>query len=181
MKIMNCPLNGPRNIQEFVCAGTVQEHPEPNRCSDEEWTDFVFMEENRAGVVREWWCHVATAYWFIAERDTVADEIVTTYPASTVFTERVAFHPPEPPPEPVQPVAEPPQAAQPETAPPASPDAAADELAGAAVAEAGRNAPASPDETAPAVASEAEPERTDTESATPTEDATPPKKPEGEA
>ena len=115
MKIMNCPLNGPRNIQEFVCAGTVREHPDPNRCSGEEWADFVFMEENRAGVVREWWCHVATAYWFIAERDTVADEIVASYPASTVFTERVAFDPPDPP-----------QAARPGTAPRAPADATGD-------------------------------------------------------
>ena len=81
MKIMPCPLNGPRNIQEFICAGPVEPHPDPNRCSDDEWTAFVWMEENLAGVVREWWCHVATSYWFIAERDTVADEILATYPA----------------------------------------------------------------------------------------------------
>jgi len=46
-----------------------------------------------AGVVREWWCHVATSYWFIAERDTVTDEIVRTYPASKMFAERVDFPP----------------------------------------------------------------------------------------
>ena len=72
MKIMPCPLNGPRNIQEFICAGPVEPHPDPNSCSDREWTEYVWMEENLAGVVREWWCHVATSYWFIAERDTVS-------------------------------------------------------------------------------------------------------------
>ena len=46
-----------------------------------------------AGVVREWWCHVATAYWFIAERNTVTDEIVRAYPADEVFEERVVFAP----------------------------------------------------------------------------------------
>ena len=68
MKIMTCPLNGPRNISEFVCAGEVQREPDPNRCSDAEWADYVFLHENDAGVVQEWWCHVPTAYWFIAER-----------------------------------------------------------------------------------------------------------------
>ena len=99
MKIMPCPLNGPRNIQEFVCAGPVEPHPDPNRCSDEEWAAYVWLEENVAGVVREWWCHVATSYWFIAERNTVTDEILDTYPASRVFTERVDFEPLAPPPE----------------------------------------------------------------------------------
>ena len=107
MKIMPCPLNGPRNIQEFICAGPVEPHPDPNRCSDHEWTEFVWMEENLAGVVREWWCHAATSYWFIAERDTVTDEILATYPADRVFSARVDFAP-LPPPESAAPPAPPP-------------------------------------------------------------------------
>ena len=99
MKIMPCPLNGLRNIQEFICAGPVEPHPDPNRCSDEEWAEYVWLEENLAGVVREWWCHVATSYWFIAERNTVTDEILATYPADRVFSERVTFEPLAPPPE----------------------------------------------------------------------------------
>ena len=91
MKVLNCPLNGPRNISEFAYGGEVVSHPDPHACSDAEWTDFVFFENNAAAVVREWWCHVATAYWFIAERDTTTDEIVRTYPASEVFTQRMDF------------------------------------------------------------------------------------------
>ena len=87
MKVMNCPLNGPRNISEFAYGGEVVTPPDPAGASDEEWAEFVFMEGNRAGVVREWWLHVATAYWFIAERDTVSDRIVRTYPASEAFGE----------------------------------------------------------------------------------------------
>ncbi len=154
MKIMPCPLNGPRNIQEFICAGPVEPHPDPNSCSDREWTEYVWMEENLAGVVREWWCHVATSYWFIAERDTVRDEILATYPADRIFSKRVDFAPlapppeakppapaPEPEPAPAEPPAEAPVEAAPEPeAPPAPAEAEA-------VAPAESDAPA--DESAP--------------------------------
>ena len=93
MKIMTCPLNGPRNITEFVSYGEVVEMPEPNRTGDKDWADFIWMANNTAGVVREWWCHTATNYWFIAERDTVTDQILRTYPASEIFTGRREFEP----------------------------------------------------------------------------------------
>ena len=94
MKIMNCPLNGPRNISEFACAGEVVSAPDPHISSDEEWADYIFMHENAAGVTREWWLHVPTAYWFIAERDTRTDEIVRTYPAADEFDRRIEFQKP---------------------------------------------------------------------------------------
>ena len=95
MKIMTCPLNGPRNISEFTCFGEVSVMPDPAGLSDDDWADFVWLSNNTAGVVREWWCHSATNYWFIAERNTVTDEILKTYPASEVFTERREFKAPE--------------------------------------------------------------------------------------
>ena len=64
MRIMHCPLNGPRNISEFVYGGEVTEMPDPATASDAEWADHVFLENNRRGIVREWWLHVATAYSF---------------------------------------------------------------------------------------------------------------------
>jgi len=79
MKIMPCPLNGPRNIQEFAYGGEATPQPAPDAPA-EAWAEHAFFPENRAGVVREWWLHVATGYWFIAERDTVRDEILRTYP-----------------------------------------------------------------------------------------------------
>jgi sarcosine oxidase subunit delta len=89
MKILNCPLNGPRNISEFVWGGEVKVMPDPATCSDRDWADYVFIENNKAGVVREWWCHAPTSFWFIAERNTVTDEIIRTYPASELFDRRV--------------------------------------------------------------------------------------------
>lgn len=85
MKLMPCPLNGLRNLQEFVCGGEVA--PEPSAdAGDEAWAGYVFLQNNTAGVVREWWCHLPTSFWFIAERDTRTDEILRTYPPSEVFS-----------------------------------------------------------------------------------------------
>lgn len=91
MKLMNCPLNGPRNISEFICFGEISEMPNPSNSNDEQWANYIWMSNNTAGVVREWWCHAATSYWFIAERNTISDEILKTYPANEVFKERVDF------------------------------------------------------------------------------------------
>ena len=88
---MNCPMNGPRNISEFICFGEVVQMPNPKKVTDDEWADFIWMSNNTAGVVREWWCHVATSYWFIAERNTITDEILKTYATNEIFSERVDF------------------------------------------------------------------------------------------
>ncbi|MBC6440753.1 MAG: sarcosine oxidase subunit delta [Rhodospirillales bacterium] len=93
MKIMPCPLNGPRNISEFAYGGEVSDLPAPD-CDNETWIDYVYLENNLAGIVREWWYHTPTAFWFIAERDTRSDEILKTYPASDVYRDRVDFTPP---------------------------------------------------------------------------------------
>ena len=88
---MHCPLNGPRNISEFTYGGEVRAMPDPANCSVEQWVDYIFLSDNAAGVVREWWLHNATSYWFIAERNTVTDEILRTYPAKAFFKGRVDF------------------------------------------------------------------------------------------
>ncbi|BCH12300.1 sarcosine oxidase subunit delta (plasmid) [Mesorhizobium sp. 131-3-5] len=80
VKLMTCPLNGPRNITEFQCHGEVHRQPEPSGASDHEWAEYVWMSNNTAGVVREWWCHTPTNFWFLAERNTVTDEILATFP-----------------------------------------------------------------------------------------------------
>ena len=91
MKLMYCPLNGWRNIGEFVYGGEVRPAPAPDAPASE-WADWVFMADNRAGVVREWWFHAPSSYWFIAERDTVHDRLERSYPPEDVFTERVDFN-----------------------------------------------------------------------------------------
>lgn len=79
MKILTCPVNGPRPVFEFFYWGEVREMPDPSRASDAEWTDYVFNRNGAPGVKREWWYHLASGVWFIAERDTLRDEVVRTY------------------------------------------------------------------------------------------------------
>lgn len=78
MKLMPCPLNGPRSINEFVCLGPVKAMPAAE-AAPASWADYVFTEDNVAGPVREWWQHVPSAYWFIAERDTRSGDILRTW------------------------------------------------------------------------------------------------------
>ncbi len=93
MKLMHCPLNGPRNIAEFACAGEVAKLLDPADCGDGEWAEHVIFADNSAGVVREWWFHIPTSYWFIAERDATRDVILRTYKASEVFSARFDYAP----------------------------------------------------------------------------------------
>lgn len=91
MKIMNCPLNGPRNISEFVYGGEVKPMPNMATCTDKEWAEYVFYSDNIIRIVKEWWFHSPSGYWFIAERHTASDEVLKTYDSSELFNERVEF------------------------------------------------------------------------------------------
>ena len=82
MKILNCPLNGPRNISEFTYGGEFHSMPDPDSSTAREWAEHVFFHDNNAGVVIEWWCHTPSSYWFLAERNTITDELLRTFPAS---------------------------------------------------------------------------------------------------
>jgi sarcosine oxidase subunit delta len=82
MKLIACPLNGPRNASEFACFGEVR--VAPAEATDDAWAGHVWQRRNEAGVVREWWCHLPSTTWFIAERDTTTDSILKTYLASSV-------------------------------------------------------------------------------------------------
>jgi sarcosine oxidase subunit delta len=86
VKVIQCPLNGPRPLLEFVSAGEVREAPDPDSCSDAEWTGYLFTRNSVPGVKREWWCHTPSGYWFIVERDTARDEILATYDAAELPT-----------------------------------------------------------------------------------------------
>ncbi len=79
MKIIECPINGPRPLQEFHFGGEVRPMPDPETVNDGQWADYVFHRSGEPGVKREWWYHVPSGTWFIAERNNVTDQFVRTY------------------------------------------------------------------------------------------------------
>lgn len=73
-----CPSCGPRDEIEFTWGGPADlARPDPATCSDEAWTDYLFMRDNPRGVQRERWCHTyGCGQWFQVERDTVTHRVV---------------------------------------------------------------------------------------------------------
>lgn len=78
MKLLRCPVNGLRPLQEFTYGGEYRPMPDPKGCTDTEWADYVFHRSGEPGIQLEWWYHVPSHTWLIAERDTVTDEIIRT-------------------------------------------------------------------------------------------------------
>ncbi len=79
MKLLECPLNGLRNIAEFTYGGEFHAMPDPVHSDAREWAEHVFFHKNKAGRVLEWWCHSASSFWFLAERDTISDTVIRTF------------------------------------------------------------------------------------------------------
>jgi sarcosine oxidase subunit delta len=112
---MVCPLNGARPVMEFAYGGEVRPSPDPDTCSDAEWSRHVFNRSGSPGIKYEWWCHIASGFWFVALRDTACDRVIATYPAEAVRRGLPAREPPpQAPPEHV-----PQELASPERVPPA--------------------------------------------------------------
>ena len=87
MKILTCPINGPRNITEFVWGGEVKVMPDV-AASDGAWTEYLFLDANVAGEIDEWWLHAPTNTWFIARRNTLTDTIIETMTVDAYFARR---------------------------------------------------------------------------------------------
>ena len=82
MLLIECPWCGVRDETEFNCVGEahIVRPLEPQKLSDEEWADYLFMRKNPKGLHREQWLHAAGCRrYFNAERDTVTYRINGTY------------------------------------------------------------------------------------------------------
>lgn len=79
MKLLTCPINGPRPLSEFLFGGELRPAPDPSIVTDQQWADYVFNRQGEPGVRKEWWYHLASGTWFIAERDNQKDEVLRTY------------------------------------------------------------------------------------------------------
>lgn len=78
---IDCPNCGVRNAAEFRFGGEYNPRPpHPLAVSEEEWSDYIFMRRNRAGVQTEWWYHRnGCGMWFLVERDTRSNVVARTY------------------------------------------------------------------------------------------------------
>jgi len=79
MKLLRCPINGARPIAEFAYGGELRHMPDPASVTDEQWAAYVFNRNGAPGVKKEWWYHVPSGTWFIAERETRSDRVLETY------------------------------------------------------------------------------------------------------
>ena len=82
MLLISCPWCGPRAETEFSYGGEahIMRPLAPDKLTDAQWGDYLFMRRNTKGAHREQWCHAAGCRrWFNVERDTVSYAIKTVY------------------------------------------------------------------------------------------------------
>ncbi len=72
MLLVTCPFCGPRNENEFVCAGEAAVRPaQPAALDDVAWTEFLYLRDNIKGSHEEqWWHKHGCRQWFRARRNT---------------------------------------------------------------------------------------------------------------
>jgi sarcosine oxidase subunit delta len=58
---------------------------QPERCSDQQWAEYLFYRDNPKGLLRERWVHsYGCRQWFVVTRDTVTHDIVEVSPMGTL-------------------------------------------------------------------------------------------------
>jgi sarcosine oxidase subunit delta len=74
--LLTCPNCGTREVTDFGYGGEISARPSA-RPSLRELGEYNYFRRNVAGVQREWWFHRSGCRaWFIAERDTVTNEVL---------------------------------------------------------------------------------------------------------
>jgi heterotetrameric sarcosine oxidase delta subunit len=82
MLLIDCPHCGPRSEQEFAYGGEahIARPTDPDRLSDQEWADYLFMRTNPKGPHYERWVHAhGCRRWFNMLRNTATNEILAIY------------------------------------------------------------------------------------------------------
>ncbi len=76
--VLKCPNCGVREVTDFGFGGEISPRPK-SRPSFRELNSYNYFRRNVAGVQREWWFHRSGCRaWFVAERDTVTNEVLFT-------------------------------------------------------------------------------------------------------
>lgn len=81
MILIECPHCGKRNQQEFRYGGEYNPRPaQPLETNDRDWSDYVYMRDNKLAVQTEWWYHRSGCQtWFLAERHTKTNVVARTW------------------------------------------------------------------------------------------------------
>ena len=88
--LLTCPHCGPREVTDFGYGGETSSRPE-GAPSWRELNAFNYFRKNVAGRQREWWYHRSGCRaWFVAERDTVTNEVFSTTLPDATTEERAA-------------------------------------------------------------------------------------------
>ena len=78
MLLVPGPNCGPLNASELRYVGEAGPRPDPNNASPEEWRDYLDLEDNPAGPLREnWYCRACRQYVTL-ERDTTTNEFTNS-------------------------------------------------------------------------------------------------------
>ncbi len=84
MLLVPCPNCGPRNASDLRYVGEAGPRPDPNAATPEEWRDYLYLEANPAGLLREtWYCRSGCRRYFVLERDTTTNEFTNSPLPST--------------------------------------------------------------------------------------------------
>ncbi|MFS4583502.1 sarcosine oxidase subunit delta [Phaeobacter sp. C3_T13_0] len=99
--IINHPLLGPRDAQEFTYLGDAGLINRPYWLSEtalQQFHDYLYLRENPAGVHRELWFHEqGDRSWLVVTRNTTTHEILKVELARDVaLTKKAANNPQEP-------------------------------------------------------------------------------------
>jgi heterotetrameric sarcosine oxidase delta subunit len=88
--VLTCPNCGVREVTDFAFGGELNPRPKAAP-SLRELGEYNYFRENVAGVQQEWWLHRSgCGEWFIAERNTLTNEVHWTAPPGEVFGEAAA-------------------------------------------------------------------------------------------
>ena len=82
MLLIPCPFCGPREESEFSYGheAHIARPKNPEKLSDADWAQYLFMKDNTKGLLLERWAHVhGCGRWFNVARDTVSYRILAAY------------------------------------------------------------------------------------------------------
>ncbi len=65
---------GPRNASDLRYVGEATSRPDPSTTSPEAWRDYLYLEHNPAGWLRETWYDRVNRVYFQVERNTATNE-----------------------------------------------------------------------------------------------------------